>query len=102
MDNSSAIKRVKYVENHEEFEFTTYNDITVIVHVESGFYNAGKICSDNKKRFSDLSRNQSYVGYIESINRLTQKSGSYDSFELNEGFTNKVRGTYVLCTPTSC
>ena len=30
MDNSQAIKHEIYVENDEEFDFTSYNDITVI------------------------------------------------------------------------
>ena len=33
MDNQLTIKHEKYIENGNEFDFTTYNnDITVIIH----------------------------------------------------------------------
>ena len=95
IDSTQAIRHEKYVENNEEFDFTTYNDITVIIHVKSGYYNAGKLCSDNGKRYPDLSRNQSYISYLDAVHKLVQKCTSGILFEFNEGFSNKVRGTYV-------
>ena len=106
MDSESPIKHEKYVENDEEFDFTTYNDITVIIHVKSGYYNATKICKDNGKLFTNLNRNQGYQNKISRIEGVIQKRITYDlcdfviynknpTFELREKFTGKVTGTYV-------
>lgn len=83
MDNSQAIRHVKYVENDEEFDFTTYNDITVIINVKSGYYNAGKICSDNGKRYPDLARNQGYITYLNTVHKLVHFCTSDVLFEFN-------------------
>lgn len=106
MNSESPIKHKKYTENDEEFDFTTYNDITVIIHVKSGYYNATKICKDNGKLFTNLNRNQGYqnkILYLEGViqKRITQ--GLYNfaiynknpTFELRNNFTGKVTGTYV-------
>lgn len=74
MDTRPPIKHEKYVENNEEFDFTTYNDITVIIHVKSGYYNAGKLCSDNRKMWKHLNPNQ---GFKRKITALS--GGSRDS-----------------------
>ena len=106
MNSESPIKHEKYVENNEEFDFTTYNDITVIIHVKSRYYNATKICKDNGKLFTNLNRNQGYqnkILYIEGVIQKRITRGLYDfvmynkdpTFELREKFTGKVTGTYV-------
>ena len=41
--------------NNEEFIETTYNEISVIVD-SNGYYQASKICKDNKKKFYDWKR----------------------------------------------
>lgn len=93
--NEPTIKHEKYVENGEEFDFTTYNDITVIVHVKSGYCNAGKICSDNGKEFKLLNRNQGFQRKISIVSSLVQPNTSEILLDLTKGFSNKVKGTYV-------
>lgn len=64
------LKQEIIVEHDEEFEITSYNNITVIKHVKSGYYNASKICSNNGKNFKHIKRNQSYHIKINSVSEL--------------------------------
>lgn len=41
-----------------QFETTEYNGIGVVRHKTSGYYNASKVCRDNKKLFKDWFRNK--------------------------------------------
>ena len=85
MDKSQAIRHEKYVENGEDFDFTTYNDITVIIHVKSGYYNAGKLCSDIGYEFKSLNRNQGFQRKIQMLNGTNSTVGyvyliKYDTY----------------------
>lgn len=50
---------------------TLYNDIHVFVDKETGYYYAGVICSDNKKRFEHLAENQNYEAYKQAVSSTT-------------------------------
>lgn len=94
-NNSTTINHEKYMINGEEFDFTTYNDITVIIHVKSGYFNAGKICADNNKKFNDLSRNQSFQRKIQALLSWSGKLDHELLLDLTKGYSNKVKGIYV-------
>lgn len=95
MISKPAIKTISYTENNEEFEFTSYNNITVTIHVKSGYYNAGKICSDNGKMWKNLNPNQGFQRKVQAISRVAGIPASELLFEFREGFSGKVTGTYV-------
>ena len=43
--------------NGEVFTRTDYNDISVLVDQEDGYYIISKICKDNDTKFSKITRN---------------------------------------------
>ena len=51
---------------------TLYNGIRVFVDKETGYYYAGSICSDCKKRFENLTRDQDYEAYKQAVSSTTQ------------------------------
>lgn len=92
---AQTIKTTKHEENGALFEITTYNDISVIKHVESGYYNIGRICSDNGKRYPDISRNQNYIRYLNTVSIAVGIPTNKLTIDLSERFGNKVKGTYA-------
>jgi hypothetical protein len=46
-----------------EYERSTYNGISIIRHIKTGYINATKICSDNNKRFQNLTDSALYPKY---------------------------------------
>jgi hypothetical protein len=81
-------------ENNEEFKITTYNDISVIIHLKTGYYNAAKICSDNNKMFKNLNRNTSFQEKMKLIKKFYNIQDEL-KYELNNIFTNRFSGTYI-------
>lgn len=61
--------------------------LSFIIYIKSGYYNAGKICSDNGKRYPDLARNQGYITYLNTVRKLVQKCTSDVLFEFNVKFS---------------
>ena len=60
----------KIISNGETFIKTSYHGISVVVD-ENGYFNASKICMDNKKRFIDWKRDKrSQVRYVEYVQIL--------------------------------
>ena len=53
---STEMNSNEIISNGEKFIRTDYNGISVIID-SNGYYNASKICSDNKKRFGNITQN---------------------------------------------
>ena len=67
MENKSIIKKIiKF--NGEEFTETTYMGITVIID-SNGYYQANKICKDNKKDFYDWRRMGRTIELLEKYSK---------------------------------
>ena len=49
--------------NEHEFEKTSFYDISVIKHVQTGYYSANYICKSNKKKFKDIKKYQYWIEY---------------------------------------
>ena len=81
------------VSNGETFTKTNYNGISVLID-SNGYYNASKICSDNKTRFLNISRNNYWIEYLNRISRLLKIEQTQLSFEKLD-FSNDVRGVYI-------
>jgi hypothetical protein len=47
-------EETKQIKINNEFERATYNGISIIRHIKSGYINATKICIDNHRRFKNL------------------------------------------------
>ena len=81
------------ISNGETFKLTTYNGISVIID-SNGFYNASKICSDNQKRFKDISRNNYWIEYLDEISGVGDFSHTQLIVEKLD-FSNDVKGIYI-------
>ena len=88
------LKHEIFEENNEKFKITTYNDISVIINLKTGYYNAAKICSDNNTEFKKLNRNQSFQEKIIKTKKYYNIQEEL-KYELKSGFTSKFNGTYV-------
>lgn len=104
MNNTRSIGSIIYVSGGVEFESTTFNGVNVMKHIETGYYNIGRICSDNGKRYPDISRNLSYIHYLNNLINKAKSSNLliFESLkkygpvlDFNEGFRNEVKGTYA-------
>jgi hypothetical protein len=81
-------------ENNEEFKITTYNDISVIIHLKTGYYNATKMCSDNNVEFRKINQNQSFQQKIIKTKKYYNIQEEL-KYELRYGFTGRFTGTYI-------
>ena len=62
-----------------KYEFTTYNGITVVREITTGYYNVSKICRDNGKLFKDWLKNLTTKELLEK--RSTQLSVKIDRMD---------------------
>ena len=77
---------------------TTYNDISVLIEKDSGYYNATKICKDNGKRFGNLSQNSDFKDMILSVSAGAGIPACGLIMKINEDIPDAhkdVRGTYI-------
>ena len=100
------ITRVVIKSNGNEFEKTSFYDISVIKHVKTGYYNANHICKSNKNKFENIKRNQYWDEYSIKLKENLKKSADskmsqhiFDenmdiSFEILD-VSNEFRGTYI-------
>jgi hypothetical protein len=57
----------------KEYERSTYNGISIIRHVNSGYINATKICSDNHKKYKKLTDSARLKTLIELYTKIYKK-----------------------------
>lgn len=81
------------VSNGETFTKTNYNGISVIVD-SNGYYNASKICSDNKTQYTNISRNNYWTEYLNRISYLL-KIEEVELIKEKLKFSKEVRGIYI-------
>ena len=81
------------ISNGETFKLTTYNGISVMIDL-NGFYNASKICSDNQKRFNDISGSKYWNEYLDEISSVL-KIPQTDLIVEKLDFSNDVKGIYI-------
>ena len=81
------------ISNGETFKLTTYNGISVMID-SNGFYNASKICSDNQKRFNDISGSKYWNEYLDEISSVL-KIPQTDLIVEKLDFSNDVKGIYI-------
>ena len=84
------------VSNGEKFIRTDYNGISVIID-SNGYYNASKICKDNKKRFNDISSYNYWIEYlslISSVREISQRELIINKLNIN-GYSKEVQGVYI-------
>lgn len=83
----------KIISNGETFTKTDYNGISVIID-SNGYYNASKICKDNKKLFKDISRNNYWIEYLDELTY----GGDFSTIDLVKEklqFSKYIRGYYI-------
>ena len=105
MENKFITKKIIKSNGHE-FEETSFYDISVIKHVETGYYNANHICKSNKNKFENIKRNQYWDEYsiklkenskISADSKMSQHifdENTDISFEILD-VSNEFRGTYI-------
>lgn len=84
----------KWSENNEHFMRTTYCGFNVIMHIESGYYNVTKLCSDYGKEFKNLKRNQGFVQHANYLRGIPHKFGYL--YLLKFGDYVKIGRTYSI------
>lgn len=94
------------VSNGRSFRRTTWNGISVVQEVESGYYSANNVCRENRKHFEKISSKKYWQDYIEALSvRLTTRRSTRPpqtrsalllraSFEITD-VQNDFRGTYI-------
>lgn len=81
------------ISNGEKFIRTNYNGISVIID-SNGYYNASKICSDNKKRFGNITQNDYWKDYLNDLSRLLEIQHTQLVVKKSD-FSNDVKGYYI-------
>lgn len=84
------------ISNGEKFIRTNYNGISVIID-SNGYYNASKICSDNKTQFTNISRNKYWIDYLSKISsllRIEDRELIINKLNIN-GYSKEVQGVYI-------
>lgn len=95
---STNLKPINYTiitENNTNFKVFYYEGIRLIQHINSGYYNIAKICSDNGKELSNITKNKHYKLLLDEISRVRQIGRTKLTFELRDGFAGEVTGTYA-------
>ena len=87
------MKSNQIVSNGETFTKTDYNGISVIID-SNGYYNASKICKDNKKLFKDISRNNYWIEYLDELTYGGEIS-TIDLVKEKLQFSKYIRGIYI-------
>ena len=87
------MKSNQIVSNGETFTKTDYNGISVLID-SNGYYNASKICSDNKTRFLNISRNNYWSDYLDVLSGSLKNETTQLVIEKFE-FSNDVKGYYI-------
>ena len=93
---STEMNSNEIISNGEKFIRTDYNGISVIID-SNGYYNASKICSDNKTRFLNISRNNYWTDYLSIISlllKIEQQELIVEKLH-NNGFSIDVQGVYI-------
>ena len=72
--------------NGHEFERTSFYDISVIKHVQTGYYCANHVCRSNNKKFKNIIRYQFWNEYSDKLKKyLNNSTGSKTSqYKLNK------------------
>ena len=93
---STEMNSNEIISNGEKFIRSDYNGISVIID-SKGYYNASKICSDNKTRFLNISRNNYWTDYLSIISlllKIEQQELIVEKLH-NNGFSIDVQGVYI-------
>ena len=56
--------------NEHMFRKTTWNGVSVIQDMGTGYYNVTEVCKANRKQFSDWKKNVSTIEHLEEIQEL--------------------------------
>ena len=81
------------ISNGEKFIRTDYNGISVIID-SNGYYNASKICKDNKKRFNDISSYNYWIEYLSLISYV-REIPHVELVKDKLKYSKEVRGIYI-------
>ena len=81
------------ISNGEKFIRTNYNGISVIID-SNGYYNASKICKDNKNKYSFISRNKYWTDYLDELSGGCKLSPTQLVVK-KSNFSNDVKGVYI-------
>jgi hypothetical protein len=93
MSNEEA----RQIKLNEDFERATYNGVSIIRHIKTGYVNATKICSDNKRRFKNLTdtdRWHSIINIYDEEISLGEKTPDAKLWFVNRD-CNEIRGSYI-------
>ena len=83
----------KIISNGEKFIRTDYNGISVIID-SNGYYNASKICSDNKTQFSFITRNNYWNEYLSKLMGVCEIAET-ELIKEKLKYSNDVKGYYI-------
>ena len=81
------------ISNGEKFIRTNYNGISVIID-SNGYYNASKICKDNKKLFKDITRNNYWNEYLSKLMGVCEIAET-ELIKEKLKYSNDVKGYYI-------
>lgn len=90
---STEMNSNEIVSNGEKFIRTDYNGISVIID-SNGYYNASKICKDNKNKYSFISRNKYWTDYLNELSGGCKLSPTQLVVK-KSNFSNDVKGVYI-------
>lgn len=84
--------------SYKDFNFVTYNEVSLIIMKSNNYINATKLCESQKKNFRNwkkLSTSKFLIKDIKNINNQLKMPNKDMIIEVKEGVNSKIQGFYV-------
>ena len=87
------IRSHDFQENDENFYYSHYNGISVMVRESDGYVNVGKLCLDGGKDFYDFKRGKKFLMLKDHWNKMYNLNGLVLHYDIKGN--RKSKGTYI-------
>lgn len=96
----SNLNEIVFENVNDEYGWGMYGDFKVLIHKETGYINAPKLCAQGGKRFENWLKNERSKELIEVIGRhaysnSTERNENVQPTFEPSGVPNELRGTYI-------
>lgn len=78
-----------------KFETKTYNGISVIFEINSGYFNASQMCSSNGKSWRDYKRTKTYINKMKAFEKIQGAGITAPSMIAKIGVIPQFQGEYL-------
>lgn len=92
-------KIIKNIQTDENFVKTTYNEISVIIHEKTGYYNVTKIGNDTNKQVRKYINSEKFQNkikiYLECFGCGKNQPDQNLVIYLDKNYNNELKGIYI-------